>query len=187
MTPREFLDFLEKAAGLKTTYRHNWTDGKRCESVADHSWRLSLMPLLLKDEFPGIDIDKVIHMCLIHDIGEAATGDIPCFKKKKSDEDIEAIALGELLSGLPEKTREEFSALYNEMSELKTPEAKLFKALDNLEAVISHNEADISTWESHEYKLQFTHGADAVGWSSWLTALKAEIDKDTEEKIRRDT
>lgn len=181
--PRDFLDFLEIAGRLKTAYRHNYTEDGRKESVADHSWRLAFMPLLLKDSFPGVDIDKVIKMCLIHDLGEAVTGDIPCFKKTAADEATEKSAINSLLSALPEGTRAEFSALYDEMEALETKEARLYKALDCLEAVISHNEADISTWEPHEYELQFKHGADKVGWSDWLRELKAEIDKDTRRKI----
>ena len=70
------------------------------------------------------------------------------------------------------------------MNELNTDEAKLYKALDNLEAVIQHNEADISTWIPLEYDLQFTYGADKVKFSPYLKELKEEIDqRTTEEKI----
>ena len=183
MTQRQFIDFLNLIAPMKTTYRHNWTEGERRESVADHSWRLALMPMLIENEFPDVDINKVIRMCLIHDLGECITGDIPVFDKTDADESLEKAAVGSLLSNLPADLADEFSALFSEMSELKTPEARLYKALDNLEAVISHNEADISTWEPHEYQLQLTHGADKVTWNKWLIALKAEVDRDTNEKI----
>lgn len=183
MTQREFIDFLGAVGALKTAYRHNYTETGRLESVADHSWRLALMPLLLEEDFPDVDINSVIRMCLIHDIGEAVTGDIPCFRKTQSDEAAEEKALDCLLNALPENTRGTFRALLSEMSEQKTPESKLYKALDCLEAVISHNEADILTWEPNEYELQFKHGADKVGWSEWLTMLKAEIDSDTRKKI----
>ena len=183
MTQREFIDFLGLVSTMKTNLRHNWTDGERRESVADHSWRLALMPLLLESDFPDTDINRVIRMCLIHDLGEAVTGDIPCFKKTDSDEDNEKAALGSLLKNLPDDIRRSFEELYAEMYEMNTKEAKLYKALDNLEAVISHNEADISSWEEHEYSLQLNYGADKVGWNGWLKELKAEIDRDTLKKI----
>ena len=86
MTQREFIDFLNKVEVLKHNTRHCWgADGRR-ESVAEHCWRLSLMPMLVKDEFPYVDIDKVIKMCIIHDLGEAVTGDIPAFEKTDDDE-----------------------------------------------------------------------------------------------------
>ena len=71
------------------------------------------------------------------------------------------------------------------MNELKTGEAKLYKALDNLEAVIQHNEADISTWIPLEYELQFTYGADKVGFSPYLKDLKKELDRRNTEKIEQ--
>ena len=187
MMPREFLNFINAAAALKTTYRHNYTEPGRRESVAEHSWRLALMAMLLKDDFSDLDIDKVVKMCLIHDLGEAITGDIPCFEKTAADEQTESSAISRLLSILPENSRSDLNSLYDEMNAQATDEAKLYKALDCLEAVISHNEADISTWAENEYSLQFTHGADRVGWSDWLKELKAEIDRDTTEKIRRNT
>lgn len=183
MTPREFIDFLDSVKTMKTNCRHNWTDGNRRESVADHSWRLALMPLLIAEEFPSVDMTKVTKMCLIHDLGEAVTGDIPCFVKSDGDRAAEREALDGLLDGLSETVRSEFDALFSEMWELKTPEARLFKALDCLEAVISHNEADINSWQPNEYELQFTYGRDKVGWHPWLAALKSEIDADTAKKI----
>ena len=183
MTPREFLDFLGAAGKLKTAYRHNFTEEGRRESVAEHSWRLALMAMILREDFPEVDIDRVVKMCVIHDLGEAVTGDIPCFLKTEADEEVEKRAVEGLFEKLGEGAREEFSGLYSEMERLETEEARLYKALDCLEAVISHNEADISTWEPHEYELQFSHGTDKVAWSGWLRELKAEIDKDTRRKI----
>ena len=55
-------------------------------------------------------------------------------------------------------------ALYDEMAALETQEAQIYKALDKLEAVISHNESDISTWENHEYDLQLTYGEQNVAF-----------------------
>ena len=43
----------------------------------------------MRDEFPDVDMDKVIRMCIIHDLGECFTGDIPTFDKKQVHEDIE--------------------------------------------------------------------------------------------------
>ena len=71
MTPNEFLEILSRAARLKSTPRHCETAPGRRESVADHSWRISLMAMLLSGEaeFQGVDMNRVIRMCLIHDLG----------------------------------------------------------------------------------------------------------------------
>ena len=74
-------------------------------------------------------------------------------------------------------------ALYAEMDALQTPEAKLYKSLDKLEAVIQHNESPIDTWESNEYKLNLTYANDIVQFSDYLKTLRAEMKKDTEAKI----
>lgn len=183
MEARVFLNILHVAERLKDTPRHCTTSRGRRESVAEHSWRISLMALLVKDEFPGLDAEKLMAMCLIHDLGECFTGDIPVFRKTQEDREREDALLAEWVDSLPEPTRSELKALYREMDEQQTQEAKVYKALDKLEAVIQHNESPLSTWEEHEYELQRTYAHDAVAFSPWLTALRKEILADTEKKI----
>ena len=71
------LDFLRAAESLKTVTRSAYTSQGRAESVAEHTWRLSLMALLLAPEFPEVDFARLIKICLVHDLGEAIGGDIP--------------------------------------------------------------------------------------------------------------
>ena len=145
LTAREFMDFLHVMERLKCNVRHGWTSTGRRESVAEHSYRLCVMAFLLRDEFPGLDMEKVLHMCIIHDWGEAVTGDIPTFLKTEADEATETDAVAQLTSMLPDK-KAELDALFAEMEALETPEAKLYKAIDRIEAVIQHNEAPLDTW-----------------------------------------
>ena len=74
-------------------------------------------------------------------------------------------------------------ALQTEMNALETQEAKIYNALDKMEAVIQHNESDISTWIPLEYDLQLRYGAENVKFSPWFQSLKAEIDNWTRRKI----
>ena len=182
MEIRKYIEFLNIIEKLKCNTRHSWTSTGRQESVAEHSYRCAVMAMLCADEFPGLDISKVIKMCLVHDFGEAVTGDIPAFLKTEDHEKIEAEAISTLCSMVPEANLE---ALFAEMREMKTPEAKLCKAIDNLEAVISHNEADLSTWTPLEYDLNLTYGEKNCEFSEWTKALRAEIRKDSIEKIER--
>ena len=184
MEARELLNALHVAERLKDATRHCYTSGGRHESVAEHSWRITLMAYWIKDEFPQADMDKVIRMCLIHDLGEAFTGDIPSFLKTAADEDREETLLANWVSSLPEPYRQEMAALYEEMKARQTLEARIFKALDNLEAVIQHNESDLSTWTESEYELNLHYGEDKVAFSPYLTALRQAIREDTEEKLR---
>jgi len=183
MKPRALIDFLGAIEKLKCNTRHSFTSTGRHESVAEHCWRLSVMALLVADEFPDVDISKVVKMCLIHDFGEAITGDVPSFLKTEKDDEAEDLAIAELLKLLPLKTGSEFRNLFSEMAEHITFEAKLFKALDNLEAIISHNEAPIETWIPREYTSNLTYGTENVAYSEYLKALKEEIRQDSLAKI----
>ena len=185
MTPQEVLEILHVAERLKCNTRHCDTSTGRRESVAEHSWRLCLFAMLLEQEpeFRSLDTDRVLRMCLIHDLGEAFTGDIPAFSKSAQDEGREQGLYEDWIAQFPPANRAQFQALPAEMTALATPEAKLYKALDKLEAVIQHNEASLDSWLPLEYDLQRTYGQEAVEFSPYLRALKAEIDRWTEEKI----
>ena len=187
MEATALLQALHTAERLKDATRHCYTSEGRHESVAEHSWRISLMAYWISDEFPEADMNKVLRMCLIHDLGEAFTGDIPTFLKTSSDEKREDELLAEWVSTLPEPFRGEMASLYKEMSERKTLEARIFKALDSLEALIQHNESDLSTWLENEYDLNMHYADDKVAFSPYLTALRELIRKDTIAKIESES
>ena len=184
MKPQEFLDILRVAEKLKCNTRHCYTTSGRQESVAEHSWRIALMAMLLSDEeeFARLDMDKVIRMCLIHDLGEAITGDIPAFEKTESDADSEDRLLRDWVDTFPQAQRESFHTLLDEMDALFTPEAKTYKALDKIEALISHNESDLSTWLPLEYDLQLTYGQENMKFSPYFTELRKAVDDWTKRK-----
>lgn len=186
MNAREYLEILHIAEKLKDTPRHCTTSNGRVESVAEHSWRISLMAFLLRHEFPDANIDKVVDMCLIHDLGECFTGDIPTFLKTDSDRKTEDDLLNLWLENLPTDISTDFKNLYEEMEAQETKEAKIYKALDKLEALIQHNESPISTWSENEYELNKTYAFNTVEFSEWLTELRKEILKDTLEKIEKE-
>lgn len=184
MDQRKLIDFLGRIEPLKCNTRHSWTSNGRQESVAEHSWRLAVMAMLCSDDFPELDMNKVIRMCLVHDWGEAITGDIPAFWKNAEHEVREEEAIASLLHELPMPVSEELFQLFDEMQRKETPEAKLYKALDNMETLISHNEADLSTWLPREYTENLTYGQKNCEWSPWMLKLKEEINRDTREKLR---
>ena len=183
MNQREYINFLNVIEKLKCNTRHSWTSSGRHESVAEHSWRLAVMAMLCADEYPNLNINKVIKMCLIHDFGEAITGDIPAFLKTDKNEKDEEQAIESLLTLLPVDTKKEFFELFEEIKALNTDEAKLWKSLDNIEALISHNEADISTWIPREYEENLTYGQKNSEWSLWTKELRKEVKQDSLDKI----
>jgi len=186
MDVRKLLEVLHVAERLKDTTRHCTTSKGRHESVAEHSWRAALMAFFLKDEFPGADMDKVMRMCLIHDLGEAFTGDIPVFEKTGAHEETEERLLSTWVDSLPEPCAGEMRALYEEMNARETIEAKIYKAIDSIEAVIQHNESPIDTWLPNEYELNKTYAFDRMAFSPYLTELRYAVLEDTLKKIEEE-
>lgn len=183
MDARALIDALTVAERLKDTMRHCYTKNGRRESVAEHCWMMTLAAFWMKDEFPKADMDRVLKMCLIHDLGEAFTGDVPAFEKTASNEQEEKRLLYGWVASLPGDIAKEMLSLYDEMEKRETLEAKIYKAVDGLEAVIQHNISDISTWLPLEYELNMTYADDKVAFSEYLRALREEIRKDTLAKI----
>ena len=185
MQPEALLAALHTAEKLKGMFRHCQTANGHPESVAAHSWRLALLAYFVADEYPDADMNKVIRMCLIHDLGECFIGDIPSFKKTDADEETEKKQLLGWVDTLPEPYRAEMTALYREMLALESTEARIYKALDNMEAVIQHNESDLSSWEANEYALNLTYGEDKAAFSPYLAVLRRAVRDETEKKIEQ--
>ena len=183
MEPRTLLDFMGVAERLKCNMRHSRTAENRRESVAEHTYRLCVFAWLVKEEFPDCDMDKVMRMSLFHDLGEAVTGDIPAFEKTDKDRKVENKKVEQLTDILLEPVRAEWKALFEEMETMETQEARLYKSLDKLEALIQHNEADISTWIPLEYDLQMTYGNEECKFTEYIQRLRDEVRKDSKRKI----
>ncbi|WP_077609948.1 HD domain-containing protein [Clostridium sp. Marseille-P2415] len=179
MNPQELIKFLGILEKLKCNTRHNWTTNGRQESVAEHSWRLAVMAMLMEKDFPELHMDKVIRMCLIHDWGEALTGDIPAFEKTGEDEAVEDEAVRSLLERLPEHLNASVAPLFEEMARCETKEARLCKALDKIETLIQHNEAGTKTWLPLEYDLNLTYGNEICESFQVTRKLRDEVRRDT--------
>ena len=183
MSPKEYLAVLHCIAGLKERTRHAWMKTGRQESVAEHSWRMALMAYFLRDEFPTVDLTRVLLMTLLHDMGEVFTGDIPTFEKTADDRTREHRLRDAWIYSLPAPYAAEVRALFAEMDAMETEEARLVKALDRMEAVITHNEGDPLTWLPLEYDLQYTYGVKEAAFSPVLAALRTEVNSEVDEVI----
>jgi putative hydrolase of HD superfamily len=115
--------------------------------------------------------------------GEAITGDIPSFLKTEENETVEVDAVGSLVDMLPDPQRGMLQTLFSEMDAMGTKEARLYKALDKMEAVIQHNESDISTWIPLEYELNLTYAVENAQEFPYLRELRAMMAEDTKQKI----
>ncbi len=180
------LAFLHDLELLKSVTRHSWLSSGRQESVPEHSWRMAVMAIILEEEFPNLDIRKVIEMCLIHDLGEVYEGDIPAFVKQAEHLTNEEQAVKQVVIPLSKHLQEKIIGLWKEYDEAQTQEAQLVKALDKLEVIIQHNEADISTWTAEEYDFQLTYGRKFTDYNQFIKKFREVVDKVTAEKIARE-
>ena len=183
MSPKDYLAIVHCIAGLKERTRHAWMTSGRQESVAEHSWRMALMAYFLRDEFPTVDLTRVLLMALLHDMGEVFTGDIPTFEKTDADRAREHELRDKWIDALPAPYAAEVRSLFAEMDAMETEEAKFVKALDRMEAVITHNEGDPHTWLPLEYDLQRTYGVKEAAFTPVLKELRAEVNREVDEVI----
>ena len=130
---------------------------------------------------------RVVELALVHDLGEAVTGDIPSFAKTERDERVEADALAGIAELAPAGRRAALAALFAEWEAQRTREARFCRALDKLEAAIAHNESDIGTWLPLEYALNPVYGAEEAAEFPCLARLQARIRRDALKKIGRHT
>jgi putative hydrolase of HD superfamily len=184
------LDFLRAAERLKTVTRSAYTSAGEAESVAEHSWRLALMALLLAPEFPDVDFARLIKICVIHDLGEAVGGDIPAPEQarrraagttagKAADERRDLVTLLEPLSP---HLRAEIVALWDEYEEARSPEAKLAKALDKLETILQHTQG--RNPPDFDYRFNLGYGREHTAGPPLIAAIRAVLDRATEDRAR---
>lgn len=173
------LDFLRAAEALKNTHRSAWTSGGQPESVAEHTWRLCLMALVLRDGFPEVDFARLVQICIIHDLGEAIGGDIPAIHQVPGESKAaqERADLLQLLEPLPERLRERITALWDEYEAAASPEAKLAKALDKLETILQHNQG--RNPPDFDYGFNLGYGARYTRGDPLIEAIRALLDEET--------
>ena len=151
------LEFLRQAERLKDTLRSAYTTQGRTESVAEHTWRLTLLVLTFADQLPDVDMLKLLKICILHDLGEAIDGDIPApmqdataSKSNKERNDFLT-----LVNPLPDELKSEFVELWDEYEDGTSPEARAAKALDKLETILQHNQGLNPEDFDYEFNLEY--------------------------------
>lgn len=183
------LSVLRLAERLKSELRHSWTSSGRQESVAEHSWQMALMAVLMHRhlEHP-VDLERTLAMIAVHDLVEAIAGDVPFFEtgeRKTGKRARELAAMEEIQASLPPETGQWVAGLWHEFEDRTTPEARFAVAIDNLEVQIQHNRADLATWLPLEHGLVYTKMDRPCGHDGFLAAFCEAVKAEAEAKMRK--
>ena len=155
------IGFLLEADRLKTVLRAQpIADGSRRENSGEHSWHLALFALVLADQAePGVDIDRVIRMLLIHDLVEIDVGDVPIHSGNGAAHDApaiqaaEAAAAARLFGLLPADQGAGLRALWEEFEANETPTARYAKSLDRVQPVLLNHAGGGGSWIEYDVTL----------------------------------
>ena len=176
--------FFEAAGALKDTLRSGHTPEGRAESVAEHSWRLALMAVVLAPHEPELDALEVVKLCLVHDLGEALEGDVPAVAQHAASDRTarERRDLATLAAPAPAALQAELLRLYDDYAGARTEEARFVKALDKLETLITHaqgaNPADF------DYAFNLDYGRVATDAVPLVEAFRRLADARTAARAR---
>jgi putative hydrolase of HD superfamily len=173
------LTFLRAAERLKTVTRSGWTSAGQPESVAEHTWRLCLMAMVLYGRTDAVDLAKLLKMCLIHDLGEAIGGDVPAPAQQAgvNKADRERADLLELIAPLPPAAQREIIELWDDYEAAVSPEARVAKGLDKLETILQHTQGDNPA--DFDYAFNLAYGQRYTAADPLLAALRARLDEET--------
>ncbi len=163
------LDFLNEADRLKSVLRATTlVDGSRRENSGEHSWHLTLYALVLADQAgPGVDINRVIRMLILHDLVEIDVGDVPIHSAggqahaSAATRASEAKAADRIFGLLPRDLRDDLRALWDEFEAAETPDAVFAKSLDRVQPVMANLMSGGGTWT--EYAVTAQQLDDRVG------------------------
>ena len=184
------LKVLQLAERLKFELRHSYLSSGRQESVAEHSWRMALMAVLIEPLLKTpVDTARLLKMIIIHDLVEAEARDVsaldvlrdPSLRLQK--EERERAAIENIRGALKETNGQEIYDLFYEFEHKQTYEARVANALDKLEVQLQHNHADLATWEEIEYDMSYMMDRHVV-FDATLKELKDQIEAEAEEKMK---
>ncbi|MBP1804228.1 HD domain-containing protein [Rubellimicrobium aerolatum] len=151
------MAFLVEADRLKSVLRATTlADGSRRENSGEHSWHLALYAMVLAGEAgPGVSIDRVVRMLILHDLVEIDVGDVPIHSSEGAAHGsaevlaAERAAAERIFGLLPDPQGAEFRALWEEFEAAQTPDAVFAKSLDRVQPVMQNLASGGGTWVTY--------------------------------------
>lgn len=157
--------FLNECDKLKAVLRASrLSDGSRRENSAEHSWHVCLFALILAEHAgPGVNVDRVLQMLLIHDIVEVDAGDNPIHGtvNKAEVETLEQAAADRLFGLLPTAQGMGLRHLWEEFEAAQSPDARFAKAIDRVQVPILNLANGGGTWL--DYRVTLPQLVERVG------------------------
>lgn len=175
--------FLTAVEPMKEHTRTAWGSQGRQESVAEHSWRLALLALLVAPHLGQLSQQKLLELAIVHDLGEAFTGDISAPLQSRNDGKArtELETIDTLARLLPESDGERVRSLWREYNDGSSAEARAVKVLDKLETIFQHNQGRNPA--DFDYAFNLDYGAGLPADHPLLMALRELADAETQSRI----
>lgn len=169
----EILTFLSRTKQLESALRYRASMRGVQNSVAEHSWRLGLMAIVIARECGvTVNMEHTLELALIHDLAEAQTGDIDAYTQITEGGNAATHAGNQLF---PDKTLLEEDAmrtmtgdlsfgswvydLWDEYEKQETTEAKFVKALDKIEGFLHIAEVGLEAYVPNEFHGDYADAA----------------------------
>jgi putative hydrolases of HD superfamily len=183
------LDFVVEIEKLKGVLRKSRPVGlERYENSAEHSWHVCLSALMLKDYAnDDIDINRVIRMLLIHDLGEIEGKDTIIYKSEKPElKAIEADCIKRIMNYLPESARDEYISLWYEFEGGETADSKYARAIDRVPPLLQNLQDDGHGWKKNGITKEDVFSLNtriSLGSKVLWEIVKAKLEKGVEKGI----
>lgn len=185
----KIFDFVIEIEKLKDVHRKTRPVGlERYENSAEHSWHVCLCALMLKDfANEEIDIDRVIKMLLIHDLGEIDAGDTIIYKSETPElKESEAEGVKRVLGFLPSEKNDEYIELWYEFEAGETPDSKYAKAIDRIPPILHNLHGNGHSWNAHNIPKEKVFSVNSrikEGSESVWKFIESKLDKAVSEGL----
>ncbi len=179
---KKALSFIIEIEKLKNVYRKTRPVGlDRYENSAEHSWHVCMAAIALKDfANEAVDIQKVIMMLLIHDLGEIDAGDVIIYESETAQNKArEAAGIDRIFNMLPASQATQYMALWAEFEEGISPESVFAKAVDRIPPLL-HN----LNGEGHSWKENHVSGEKIMSLNSRIGKGSKEVWEELESQLQ---
>lgn len=191
---KNLVDFLQIAEKLECEDRLTHMSDGRAQSVASHSWNMSMMAIAVRPYLTKtVNMERVLELCVLHDLPESIAHDVPLHEQTNEIREQKRIAEQSAINDLNTLLQDEHIANnFNEYELRQTPESKLVKLLDILDTCVQHlcanNLSYVGTFKDNFYWKTFFSDAFALkfDYEPILRSVFNEIRERVAERLKQE-